>query len=55
MLVSITVRLEKKVDEVSIRRDWRNYSKIALLEELSMVDWHSDVNKRFSLVGPTKV
>ena len=44
MLVSITVRLEKKVDEVSIRRDWRKYSKIVLLEELSRVDWNSDVN-----------
>ena len=44
MLVSITVRLEKKVDEVSIRRDWRKYSKIVLLDELSRVDWNSDVN-----------
>ena len=44
MLILITVRLEKKVDEISIRRDWRKYSKEVLIDELSLVDWYSEVN-----------
>ena len=38
------MRLDKKVPEVSLRRDWRKYSKEILLAELSLVDWSSDVN-----------
>ena len=44
LLVSITVRLEKKVSETSIRRDWRKYSKELLIAELSLFDWSSEVN-----------
>ena len=44
-LVSITIGLEKGEPDVSIRRDWRKYSKEVLLGELSLVDWTSEVNK----------
>ena len=44
LLVSITVRLEKGEPEISMRRDWRKYSKELLLGELSLVDWSSDVD-----------
>ena len=43
-LVSITIGLEKGEPDVSIRRDWRKYSKEVLLGELSLVDWASEVN-----------
>ena len=51
LLVSITVRLEKKVSETSIRRDWRKYSKELLIAELSLFDWSSEVNNRKTLFG----
>ena len=44
LLVSMTLGLGKKALEISIRRDWRKYTKEVLLEELSLVDWFSDVN-----------
>ena len=44
LLVSLTLRLERKVYETSLRRDWRKYSKEVLLSELSLVDWTSNVD-----------
>ena len=44
LLVSVTLRLERKVYVSSLRRDWRKYSKELLLSELSLVDWTSDVD-----------
>ena len=43
LLISTTLLLEKNVDEVTIRRDWRKYSKEVLLAELALIDWSTDV------------
>ena len=54
LLVSVTIRLEKKASVSSFRRDGRKYSKEVLLSELSLVDWSSDVNNptnRFSVLN----
>ena len=38
LLISLTLRLEKDVNEHSIRRDWRKYSKEVLLSELAIIE-----------------
>ena len=43
LLISETLRLEKKESETSLRRDSRKFSKEVLLGELSLVDWSSDL------------
>ena len=42
LLICITIRLEKGVNELSIRRDWRKYSKGVLLNELALIEWTTD-------------
>ena len=38
LLISLTLRLEKDVNEHSIRRDWRKYSKEVLLSKLAIIE-----------------
>ena len=44
MLISVTLGLEKEASALTMKRDWRKYSKEALSDELALIDWNTDVN-----------
>ena len=34
----------KEASALTMKRDWRKYSKEALLDELALIDWNTNVN-----------